>query len=131
MINAPTHSPVLTVVLSKVVFFIETSSAAKRGIANRVFTRRVDSCRCVRQSIAPLVRAQRIPVIGDPTESLFDVIVGWTGCLCAGSEGASIIAHTPKPFHALSWTERVEQFIFATDQGERLMREILRFLSAP
>jgi hypothetical protein len=23
------------------------------------------------------------------------------------------------------------QFIFATDQGERLMREILRFLSAP
>jgi len=36
----------------------------------------------------------------------------------------------PKELNVLEGSAHA-QFIFATDQGERLMREILRFLSTP
>jgi hypothetical protein len=39
-------------------------------------------------------------------------------------------AHGPKEFVVLEGSAHA-QFIFSTNQGERLMREILRFLSKP
>lgn len=47
-----------------------------------------------------------------------------------GMKDASLLQIDPKELVILEGSAHA-QFIFTTDQGERLMREILRFISAP